>query len=129
MRMRVDSHAHAGHDGGVLALRAVEAARASSSPACHGDLADAPASATTERAQAPATATAPATKPARAAKTGAFSPLWQRLPNDAADHDPRAITEAHRRRLAGSRLLAATPRLDWGKPLERTYPIDGFTCP
>ena len=40
--------------------------------------------------------------------------------------DPRAITEAHRRRLDGGRLLAATPRLAWGRLLERTYQIDVF---
>jgi hypothetical protein len=106
--------------------RVVEAASAGGSPACHaehGDYAHAP---TPTVAAAPAPEPAP--KPARTAKTG-FSPLWQRPVNDAAERDPRAITEAHRRRLDGGRLLAATPRLDWGRLLERTYQVDVFVCP
>jgi hypothetical protein len=114
----------------------VEAANASASasPACggdrgghggHGDRAATPQPATPARASA----TAPTTKPARASKPGAFSPLWQRPAGGAVERDPRAITEAHRRRLDGGRLLAATPRLDWGKLLERTYQVDVFTCP
>ena len=58
-----------------------------------------------------------------------FSPLWQRPTIDSAERDPRAITEAHRRRLDGGRLLATAPRLDWAALLERTYEVDVFRCP
>jgi hypothetical protein len=71
------------------------------------------------------TPSAPTGKPA----LGAFSPLWQRPSNGAAAHDPRAITESHRRRLDGGRLLATAPRLDWATLLQRTYQVDVFQCP
>jgi hypothetical protein len=109
--------------------RVVETAHAGAPPACRGEHADRAHDATPTIAAASSPAPAVATKPARAAKPGAFSPLWQRPANDAAERDPRAITDAHLRRLDGGRLLAATPRLDWGKLLERTYQVDVFTCP
>jgi hypothetical protein len=58
-----------------------------------------------------------------------FTPLWQRAAPEIAERDPRAITDAHRARLDGGRLLAATPRLDWAKLLRRTYEIDVLVCP
>jgi hypothetical protein len=109
--------------------RVVETAHAGAPPACHGEHVDRAHAATPSVAAAPGPEAGLATKPARAAKPGAFSPLWQRPAHDAVERDPRAITEAHRSRLDGGRLLAATPRLDWGKLLERTYQFDVFVCP
>ena len=109
--------------------RVVDAACAGASPACHAEHGDRAHAVTPTVAALLAPKPGPAPKPAGAAKTGALSPLWQRPGSDAAERDPRAITEAHRRRLDGGRLLAATPRLDWGRLLERTYQIDVFVCP
>jgi hypothetical protein len=58
-----------------------------------------------------------------------FTPLWQRAAPERAERDPRVITDAHRARLDGGRLLAATPRLDWAKLLRRIYDIDVLVCP
>ena len=60
---------------------------------------------------------------------GSFAPLWQRSREDEVERDPRTITDAHRRRLDGGRLLATTPRLDWAKLLRRTYAVDVLVCP
>ena len=67
--------------------------------------------------------------PRKPERAGAFAPLWQRPREDEVDRDPRAITAAHRRRLDGGRLRAATPRLDWAKLLRRTYDVDVLECP
>jgi ribosomal protein S27E len=105
--------------------RVVEAADPGAPPPCHGEHGDHAPAATPTVAAAPA----PTPAPAPASKTGPFSPLWQRPANDAAERDPRAITEAHRRRLDGGRLLATAPRLDWASLLKRTYEVDVFRCP
>ena len=62
-------------------------------------------------------------------RTGTFAPLWLRPRADEVDRDPRALTDAHRRRLDGGRLLATSPRLDWAKLLRRTYAVDVLVCP
>ena len=62
-------------------------------------------------------------------RTGTFAPLWLRPRADEIDRDPRALTDAHRRRLDGGRLLATSPRLDWAKLLRRTYAVDVLVCP
>jgi len=117
--------------------RGVEAANASSSPACraeHGERAAAHDAAATAATAATAARTQSPTRQVPApeqpfARPRAFMPLSQRPATHSAEHDPRAITEAHRRRLDGGRLLATAPRLDWAALLERTYEVDVFRCP
>jgi len=113
--------------------RPVETAGAGAAAECahaHGQHGVAPAARAVPAAATPlAVAPKSPSKPTGEPALGAFSPLWQRPDNDRAARDPRAITESHRRRLGGGRLLATTPRLDWAKLLQRTYQVDAFQCP
>lgn len=81
-------------------------------------------------ATAPTTSQEPRTSPHPAApKPPGFTLLWQRPTAVLDDRDPRAVTEAHRRRIDPGRVLAATPHLDWAALLRRTYEVDVLEWP